>query len=150
MVLGRGSSVMSEAIATSDLLDAIRVQLAAEVSGITVAPRLGDPGSSIQRHQFCEVLSVTTSDPAPGDQQQLYLRVERRIALRWSYAVSSASTDGDALDFARSIREALCGATAFAHRYDLLYGGEPTALARDGGYYTGEIEVISIRAMPTG
>jgi len=138
-------------IETSVILDAIRARLEAEVSGITVYPHVGAPMPSASLHKSAEVVPVSTSPPTAGRQRE-YLMVVREFSIRWrtSAVVSPSTSEGDALAFAAQIRTALCGKHTWAHTYQMTFAGEPVALERDGGYFIGEINTISRRAMPTG
>lgn len=141
---------MSEALSTADLLADIRARLASEVAGATVSERLGDRPAAAVRHQYIEIVAVDAGEPHPGDMQQLYIKCDRTVRLRWSYKLRSDNTDADALAFAAAIRKALVGNHSWAKARKLTYGGEPVAIAREGGYYTGALEVVSTRGLPTG
>jgi len=139
----------TEAVGTETILAAIRTELGT-ISGANVSPQLGDRASAARKHQYVEILDVDTSEPFDGDHQQTNIWCERRIRLRWWYAIRSDRNESDAITFARSIRQKLVGDTTFAHRYKMTFGGEPVAIRRDGGFYTGEQEFVSTRGLPTG
>lgn len=139
----------AEALDTADLLDAVRTQLQT-LTAVNVLPRIGDRPSAEQRHRCIVVESMRVDAPPSGDRQQVYTIARRQMTIRWWLAARSNSGDTEALDFARDIRAALTGNTTWAHSYKMLYEGQPVAISRDGGYYTGELEVSSGRGLPVG
>lgn len=138
-----------EALSTADLLDAIRARLEAQVAPVTVLPRLGDVPDADRQHRCIRVETISAAPPPESDPQRAgYVMTERTVVLRWWHAVSSANADSTAAAFASSIVVALTGKTTWAHSYKMTYQGQPVALSREGGYYSGTIEVQSRRGLP--
>lgn len=137
-----------EALSTADLLAAVRARLTAQVSDAHVIAQMGDPAAAPRKHRSIQIMSVSTGPPPDGDMQRVYSIARRTITIRWMY--SQSGTDSDAADFGESVRTALVGDTDWAREYKMLFEAEPVALAREGGYYYGELEVSSGRGLPVG
>lgn len=140
----------SEILSTSDLLSNIRSRLTAQVSGSNVLDRMGDEPGADSRHKAIRIEEVRTEAPPTEDTQRPYTIAPRTVRLRWWYAARSDNDDGNVADWAASIREALTGSTTWAHTYKIRFAGEPVALSRVGGYYTGELEITSHRGLSVG
>lgn len=137
-----------EALATSALLTAIRARLADQVADATVLARVGETPSAANQHRAIAILEVQTEAPPREQPMGAYYKTERQIRLQWWHAERGDFSDADVADWAASIRKALSGPNQWAFTYLLRFAGEPPALSRADGYYTGFLDLVCTRGLP--